>query len=470
MHTRTLFAILCLLFLGLAPAEQNYQLKTLTELKFDKEIQDVAFESYEQNGQIKYYPKIVVLREIDSIASKGSYTKYELEVRILDREGKVIWNLPYLKYWSNVYFSNHGKYFGVYSATYDNPSADYQDRKIINSNFTVYNDKGETTWQLPIRIDYNRPTISSYDGSVFMILNEEDAFGVGLDLYGKNGTKHTVVSYVNFLADTINYVGWENISDDGKLTAAVISRGPPFGSFKRQHTLTLFDFKGSVLWQYLIPEAATGELTISPKGGFVFIDGRTEIPRPQIPKESLIKGGMKRAPPPPQYSSANIFIMNNKGELIMQIPTRISYTAGAFSNNERFLHFCDYTFKQGELNNLILIDLKSKKEIFRKEFSERPVRAGVSNSGWVIEVWGVPDSARVPNKRTIPERSEFKLYLLNNEGNVITQSEIQLSAEDISYFNLNFGAFRILGWNGNCPVFGLVEDKSKTIKILSIVK
>ena len=447
-------------------AEQEYQLKTLTNLKFDKEIQDVAFDSYNENGQTKYYPKIVVLREIDSIASKGSYTKYALEVRILDRDGKTIWNLTNLKYWSNVYFSNRGKYFGVDNITYKDPSVDYDNREIISSNFTVYNDKGKTIWQLPIRIDYNNPIISSYDGSVFMILNEEDAFGVGLDLYDKNGIKHVVMPYANFLSDTINTVSRLKVSDDGKFVAAVISRGP--SNEMKQHTLTFFDLNGNSLWQYLIPEKANGELNISPKGRFTFIDGRTEIPRPHISKESLIKGSMKLEPP--KYSSANIFIINHKGKLIMQTPIRISYTAEAFSINERFLHFCNYTFTQGELNQLILIDLENKKEVFRKEISERPVRAGISDSGWVIEVWEIPDSTRELNKRTIPTSSKFKLCLLNNEGNVITQSEVQLRAEDISNLDLSTGAFRVLGWCGNYTVFGLVEDKSKTIKILSLEK
>jgi hypothetical protein len=235
-----------------------------------------------------------------------------------------------------------------------------------------------------------------------------------------------------------------------------------------KHTLTLFDSKGNLLWEYPIPEEGSGELNISSKGRFVFIDGRTEIPRPPIPKESLITGRWKLELP--RYSSANIFTINHKGKLIMQIPTRISCTAAAFSNNERFLHFCNYTFTQGELNQLILIDLESKKEVFRKEVSERPVRAGVSDSGWVIEVWEILDSTQVSNNRTIPEWVKYKLCLLNNEGNVVTQKETQLRIENISNFNLNTGALKILGWNGNYPIFGLAEDKSKTIKILSLEK
>jgi hypothetical protein len=452
MYTRTLFAILSLLFLGLAPAEQNYQLKTLTELKFDKEIQDVAFDSYEQNGQIKYYPKIVVLREIDSIASKGPFINYELEVRILDRVGKTIWNLTNLKFWSNVYLSKYGKYFGVYTAILQDPSVNYEERRVTKSNYAIYDDKGKKRWELPLLLDYDYPTISSYDGSFFLTFSGEGlTAGEALDHFDKYGRQNQIIPPHNFDAETYKHISSLEFSDDGKVVVAPIWEGGEF--FTKRLILTMFDFTGNLLWEYPIDETDYGDIKVSSKGSYIFAPCYTWTST----QESLTEKTKEREEKTitrHQIEKPHTFVLNRLGELVIKTPTRSLATEGAFSDNERYLHFRDS--KLGEPNYLVLIDLESKKEMFRKELPERPLQAWVSDSGWVIEMC------------MAPQGNKFKLYFLNNEGSVITQCAVQLKKEDIS--NFYYEDLKILGWCGNYPVFGLVEDKSKTIKILSLAK
>ncbi len=457
-NKKQLFSIIVilLLFLGFALAEQDYEFKTLLELQFDKEIEDVAFDSYEENGQIKFYPKIVVLKEIDPSASKGTLVNYALEVRILNRKGKVIKKFPNLKYYSRVHLTKNGNYFGIERVIYNDPLADYGKQKIVSADFSVYNDKGEKKWRLLEPLNYNSPAISSYDGSAYLILSEEDASGLGLDYFDiKGNRKNLIPQPKDFYSSSFKTLTGTFFSDDGKLAAFAIEKRPQ-GMYSpiEEITIALYDNIGNLLWEYPIPEKGFGTIATSPKGSYVFVDCFTEKPRPPISKEDLIKGKKKLVPP--EMQSANVLVLNQKGNLVIKIPTRISTRAVAFSDDERFLHFCDY--KSGEDNFSVVVDLPAKKELFRRKIPTKFVWAGVANDGSVIGI-GISENL-------------WKLYLLNNQGEILATQDISdlEKATTVTGIYEKIGTLRILGWSGLRPIFGWIGHKAKKIKIMAFAE
>uniref|UniRef100_A0A7C6A873 Uncharacterized protein n=1 Tax=candidate division WOR-3 bacterium TaxID=2052148 RepID=A0A7C6A873_UNCW3 len=436
-----------LVFLGWALAEQEFEFKTLMELKFDKEIEDVAFDSYEENGETKFYPKIVVLREVDPVASKGTLVNYALEVRILNQKGKVIKKISNLRYFSRIYLSKNGKYFGIERVTSKDPLAVYNEREIVRADFTVYNDRGEIKWKIEGQLNYDTPFISSYDGSVFLTLSEEGLLGAyALDHFDKKGHRKSIIPIQDLTVEIYKNIGGVLFADDGTVAAVRIQEEG--NEQVRQLILALLDYKGNILWEYPINEKFFGETKVSPKGSYVFTDCYSWEARAENLRNETLP---KKTPIPLRMRSANVFILNKAGILWMKIPTRISTSAVSFSNNERFLHFCD--FKHGDKNFSIKVDLYTKSEIFRKEVPQRFIWSGVSDKGWVAGISMFENA--------------YELNLMDPDGNLVAQHYMkEIKTEPLD----EIPAFSILGWSGDLPIFGLVQHKSKVLKIFSFVR
>ena len=55
----------------------QYKMETLFEKGFDAEIEDAIFNSYEERGAVKFYPKIVILKHLDMELSQGVHKYYK---------------------------------------------------------------------------------------------------------------------------------------------------------------------------------------------------------------------------------------------------------------------------------------------------------------------------------------------------------------------------------------------------------
>ncbi|MCX6841981.1 MAG: hypothetical protein NTX53_06870, partial [candidate division WOR-3 bacterium] len=118
-----------------SPVSAKLGLRTIAELKFDKEIEDVAFGSYMVGGREWYYPKVVVRRQ-GPVVPKWQQREVELSVEILDSTGRVVNRIPHLKYFSRVWLSNSGNFIGVEEVP-GQVGEDYPGRRPAPVRFTM---------------------------------------------------------------------------------------------------------------------------------------------------------------------------------------------------------------------------------------------------------------------------------------------------------------------------------------------
>jgi hypothetical protein len=443
-----------LVFLGWSLAEQGFEFKTLLELKFDKEIADVAFDFYEENGQTKFYPKVVVLREIDRAASRGPIVNYALEVRILNRKGKVIKKISDLKFYSRVYFSKNGKYFGVEKINFKDPFTTNQG--ILSESFTVYNDKGNICWQRKeniLGLDYGSVMVNSQNGSVFVTFTSPDLPG-----YWKSFFNYfdTAGNYYPIFSDRLPTSGYSEISENGEFLVVAWKNSEPS---KGKESIALIDKEGKLIWERMLEEP-NSVLTISKGGNHIFAGGTNSF-QEQVDKTLLV--GKKRSPSKPKVISSSGYIFSNKGELLMKLsvlPYVIGGHKSSFSRNEQNLLFSSRDYKESPQDLLIGVNLKSKSEFFRVLLPEQ------TKIGFVQKPFAISDAG---DAVVITNRNFF---LLNSKGQFVANLDITgLETEEIiEGIYKKTVTLRLLGWNSSVPINGWIGHKARKLKVMSIEK
>ena len=110
-----LFAIVMIGFLSQSFLwTAQYKMETLFEKGFDAEIEDVIFDSYEEDGAVRFYPKIVILKHLDKALSQGDWKYYKKEVNLFNTKGVAVKTL-WFPYGSRVGCSRNGEYFYFWS-------------------------------------------------------------------------------------------------------------------------------------------------------------------------------------------------------------------------------------------------------------------------------------------------------------------------------------------------------------------
>ena len=465
------------------PVSSNF--KVLYEQKFNKEIDEVAFDSYEKDGSITYYPKIVVFKERDDFTVKIEYKdekhvvkREKQEIMIFSPQESEITNIkgPTITSFQGgeIYISEGGNYFAILQTTiwdyfYSDMTQFYfsQDEidsilekgekgrtarekreksrnklnefvrekyeaehgKLEETNLSVYNDEGEMLWRkepwkdIPYDADYAMK-ISPKDGSLFFGL-------LGLEaswIYEPNGTRKKAFppELHEYIPQDLGFArNWEYIAIGFKEEPTHFYKELPGRSSKPGGAF--LDSNWNLLWKKSLNNYLISGVVISPYGSYLAAETYTMKGTGEKGEESKIESRM----------AVNTgYLFDRKGELIMN-PTLGGglgrNTLSLFSENEKY-------FAARDDKHLSFIDIENKKIIFEKEFPSRIWAISVSNKGRCALLAG------------------HKVYMVDENGHEIWESGTALN--EISVHSIH-----LLGWDNNNPIIGVIVRETGEIEI-----
>jgi len=400
----------------------NSEFEVIYEQKFDKKIDEVAFDSYEKDGSIMYYPKIVVFKERDDFTVEREYKheryddkkvfrKVNKEIRIFSPKGSMRTSIqgsvetPFQS--EKIYISEGGNYFAVLQRTnwdyfYSDMTQLYFPRdkirkmekeneekfcklvrekfeaeygKLEETNLSVYNDEGKMLWrkepwELPYDSDYTI-FVSPKNGNI--LYGEGVGYSMTYKLYNSEGFVMKNISsqlYGYFLPQFTFSENWKYIGVGYmELPPHFYQKLPGKSS---NPGIILLDSTFTVIWKKPLEGYLMDWVIISPKGSYV--GGGTHT------MKGLEELREKRSDSPLAQSGG--FLFNKEGNFVMNLPWLRFYGFGkvySFSNNENYLA-CSIE------NDLRLIDIDKKKEIMSKKFPNPISSVSVSNNGKVFIV------------------------------------------------------------------------------------
>ncbi len=469
------------------PVGSNFEI--LYEQNFDKEINEIAFDSYEKDGSITYYPKIVVFKERDDFTVKREYTdekhvvkREKQEIVVFSPEENEITNIkgPTITSFQGgeIYISEGGRYFAILQTTiwdyfYSDMTQLYfsQDEidsilekgekgrmarekreksrdklkefirekyeaehgKLEETNLSVYNDKGEMLWRkepwedIPYDASYAMK-ISPKDGSLFFGLLGMEASWI----YEPNGTKKKAFppELHEYIPQDLGFArNWEYIAIGFQEEPTHFYKELPGRSSKPG--VAFLDSNWNLLWKKSLDNYLISGVVISPYGSYVATETYTMKGTGKKGEESKIESRMA-------VNTGHLF--NREGELIMNPPLGGGLgrnTLSLFSENEKY-------FAARDDKHLSFIDIEKKKVIYEKEFSSRIWAISVSNKGRCVLLAG------------------HKVHVVDENGHEIWDSGTTLN--EISVHSIH-----LLGWDNNNPIIGVIVRETGEIEMGKIL-
>ncbi len=448
MNTKKwLFAIVMIGFLSqpfLWTAQ--YKMGTLFERGFDAEIEDVIFDSYEENGAVRFYPKIVILKHLDEALSQGEYKFYKKEVKIYNSNGDVVSDL-WFPFWSQIGCSNNGNYFYVWTVVREKPEpynpANVYETGIKESSFSIYDVRGEIVWrQSPFSVDADKVhycVISPKDGSVFEFIDEEV-----VNFYDNRGLKYSITPG-ELKGCQFEFFGFSDNCEYGIILAHKQPEKSPTGN--AEPTLFLVDSRLNLLWEKPLDEGFYYRAAISPYGSYVYASTYTL---------ALRKG----------LQAASGYLYDTNGELLMKIANGAHPIA--FSSDERYLIIQSRKPVNGlrPVREIILIDIKTKKVVLQKELEVNRSEGLIAPDRTMafIEI-SYPKANQGASREQASslriEKTSQKIIILNSKGVVTYETDdYKLLKDKITV--------SILSWDGTELIFGVTDKKRNKIEINSV--
>jgi len=413
----------------------QYKMQTLYEKRFDTKIEDIVLDSYNDNGTLKFFPKIVVLKHLDTELSKGDYKYYKSEVRLLNSDGEIIKELmfPFL---SLIGCSENGNYFYAWTSIpekpvpYDPLKLLLPETKIEMSSFAVYNDKGEMLWKkTPYEIPYDvSPTfhISPKDGSVIACIMTDRA-QTGEVVYDSKG--HLKEIRTPAMCDYYE-VGFCGFSENWNYIVALAKKSPltryeELPGKSTEPRVLLFDSLLNLVWERTLDEYFCNNAAISAKGSYIYVGGHTMA--------GIGKG----------VASRTGYLFDNVGALIMKI--KDGHIQRAFSNNEKYL-LIDFNPSNAKLKRgLGLIDIEARKILYRRNL--RILKGIVASDG----------SVAVLGKST--PRAPWRINIYDKDGHrLLCTSEIELIEGEIEW--------QLLSWDGDRLIAKVTDKTQNQVNVL----
>ncbi len=418
----------------------QYKMETLFEKGFDAEIEDVIFDSYEEDGAVRFYPKIVILKHLDEALSQGDYKFYKKEVRLFNAKGAVVKDL-WFPYRSRVNCSKKGNYFYVWTIVREklepyHPSK-IHDTEIIESNFSVYNDRGEIVWrQSPFSVDADKVhylVISPKDGSLFEFIDEEV-----VNFYDNRGLKYSITPQ-ELKGCQFEFFGFNDNYERG----IILAHKHPEKSFtgNAEPTLFLVDSRLNLLWEKPLDEGFYYRAAISPYSSYVYASAYTS-------------------------QSFSGYLYDKNGELLMKI-TNGAYPI-AFSSDERYLIIQSLKPIKGlrSIRGIMVIDIKTKKVALQKELEVNRSEGLIApdRTMALIEL-SYPKVNQSLSREEVSslriERTSEKISILNSKGVVTYETDDYKLLKDKVTLS-------ILSWDGIELIFGVTNKKFNKIEINSV--
>jgi len=472
------------------PTSSNFEI--LYEQKFDKEIDEVAFNSYEKDGSITYYPKIVVLKERDDFTVKREYKheryddkqvfkKVNKEIRLLSPEGKIRTNIKGDEYnfyaGGDIHISSNGNYFAVMQVVrkedfYSKLTLLYFSReeigqklrkengdidklndlvrqkyeaehgKLTEPSFRMYNDKGELLWEKEKlwETDYMPEALSlkilPADGSLLYSFIYQLGYYKIIDPSG-NIRKAFPSELDAYLDPRIRF------SKNGEYTIIGFKKYPT-DFYKKlpgkssEPGVALLDSNLNIVWKKSLGNYLLSSVLISPRGSYIATATYT------------MSGTEDKSPA--QWTG---YLFDKNGNLVMNTPLGGGLwkeTLNLFSENEQYFAIPDD-------KHLSVIDLSKKRMIyekdFKKDFPNDIIGLSVSNDGkCVIVCSGYENLEYYETGRPKSTKQYAIAYVIDVNGEIIWDSS-KMKAETI----------QLLGWDNEKPIIGIMDNKNGEIQI-----
>jgi len=465
--------------------------KILYEQTFNKKIDEVAFDSYEKDGSITYYPKIIVFSESDEFTIKREYKdkrfddkkvfkKVNKEIRIFSPQGREITSIKQTESspfgGRKIYMPENGNYFAIMQVVrmeefyqvletlyfsrdeivrrlreekgnrdklYELIREKYESEygKLIEPSFSVYNDKGELLWMNDtlLEADYMQKgssvNISPVDGSILYSYIYWLGYYKIIDPSG-NKRKAFPPELDDYPIDGFRI----RFSEDWKYTAIGfekydgIYRKPPGKSY--EPTVALLDSKRNVLWKKSLDNYLLSSVRISSQGSYIIVATYT------------MSGVDDKSP-----TKWTGYLFDKEGNLVMNFPLTGGLWREAlspFSENERY-------FASPDNEYLTLFDISEKKIIYEKDFPFQISGISVSNDGKCVLVRSEYD----PLKYYPTDRPYAEAYVVDKKGDIVWDSgEIEEDSGE-----MEGGYIHLLGWDNSNPIIGIMNKEIGDIKI-----
>lgn len=419
------------------------EVETLSERRFDFLIEDAVLGSFQEQGEIVFYPKIVFLHRHDTTKS-GEQGIGPKEIMILNPHLEVTKRIVCNKF-DRFGYSRKGNYFYRYSLREEEEAEqDYQ------GLLEVYSDRGDLVYTIDDLVaEYETGYqfyVSSKDGSVIIKKTTNPYAMVSrIEFYDKLGQKR----HVEFTeSEKHNMV--LDFADNMKNMVSISMRHPErLPSGKTEPTVTYMDSSGSVMWERTLNEAvlATGGRAqhISAKGTYTYLSGYNY--GDQI--------------------TMNGYLYNRVGELEMVLPN--GHVPLCFSSDENYLLINRAKpYEEGvtrkeiqQIYGMVLVDIGNKKVLFDEDREVSGIPA--LNNGAVSEIDGKVSfvQSHIGANKSLGNREFSKgcsIRVLDRHGHVLYDSE--LFYEDYARLVTNS-----LSWESGDLVHFWIDEARTTLRI-----
>ena len=479
----------------------NPTFKILYEQQFDKKIDEVAFDSYKENGNIVYYPKIIAFEESEEFTIKREY-KHERfddervfknvnkEIRIFSSKGKQIKSISGDKYnfyaGGKTHISENANYFTImqvvrtedlYSTLmglYFSPegidslrtfeginSYELEDivikkyekeyGKLIEPSFSMYNDKGDLLWKKEkLWETYYLPE----DFYIKKIYPNGDILGKWsckwwiIDISG-NKTKSFPPEFDNYLIDGLR-VG---SSKDRKYTAVGFKRHPTdfykeLPGKSSEPGIALLDSNRNLLWKKSLDNYLLNWVVISPQGSYIGVETYT------MAGVLYDKKSQKKLREPGEGIAAKTgCLFDKKGNLVMNLPSAnlLWETSAPFSEDERY-------FACPKKEHLAFYDISEKKLVYEKNLPSNISGISVSNDGKCSVVTREQENLEYYSTgRPSKIRDLYKVFIIDEKGNTVWDGG-----------EMEGTSAHLLGWYDKDSFFAIIDKEKGYIKIVKV--
>jgi len=455
--------------------------KIIYEQQFDKKIDKVAFDLYEKDGNVTYYPKIIALKERDDFTIEREYKderfddervfkNVDREISIFSPQGRQIKSISGYKH--NFYagakldMSDNGNYFAIeqvvrmedfystlmnlYFSREDIDSMrmfegigedelediilkKYEGKygKLIEPSFSVYNDKGELLWMNDtlLEADYMQKgssvKISPVDGSILYSYIYFLGYYKIIDVFG-NIRKAFPSELDDYSVDGLRM----RFSEGRKYTAI------GFKKYVKPHRtsygpgIALLDSNRNLLWKKSLEHDLLSWVAISPKGSYIGVETYSSF-----------------------VSAKTGYLFDKEGNLVMNLPPAhlLWETLAPFSENEIY-------FASLEKERLALYDISEKKLVHEKDLPSSILGISVSNDGkCAIVSRRREDLEYYPTGRPSKMRYLYKVFIVDERGNTVWDSD-----------EMEATSTHLLGWDNENLIFAIMDKEKGYIKIVKV--
>jgi hypothetical protein len=431
----------------------DYIMQTIYEQSFDTEIEDVVYSSYEDRDSLIFYPKIVILKQVDSTLSQGEYRYHKREVQIYGKDGHLVHSIRF-PFWTQVGCSENGNYF--YAGTVIRkipdpylPSEVYY-QEIEDAYFAVYDAQGDLLWKIPFEPVYDADysfRVSPRDGSVIELLSTY------FDSKGNSRSIRPLCGYSDFeiygFSKNWQYIVAISYKYPEAHQSSIPGKSP-------EPRILLLDSLLNLVWERPLDEYNGYGAAVSPRGSYIYASSNTS----EHQKTGIMKGGL--------VSSMGA-LFDQYGKLVMEIENG-SYPI-VFSENERCLLAMFYTPDDRQINEIGLIDIIDKKVLYKKSFRARNAVIAADGSVAILRRT-IPEfdqalregmsvrEARI-HRMKLDEQAVWKATVFDKEGTTLLETDgfASMGAKIV---------YDILHWDGTRLLLSVKDNTQNSISVLVI--